>query len=123
MSENTIKSALGLLQNDPENPQAWEGLRNEVEHAPGMGHAELAKLLEAARRAHEERREYEAVAEMLAVEVLAARGKPEEADLLAELARVLDEELLDDEKVSAAYARLASLRPRDSHAAEAAERG
>jgi tetratricopeptide (TPR) repeat protein len=122
MSEKTIKSALGLLQDNSDSAEAWKQLREEVERAPGMGQAELAKLLEAARRAHEERREYEAVAEMLAIEVIAALGGPQEAELLAELARVLDEELLDDDKARAAYEKLAALRPHDALATEAGER-
>ncbi len=122
MSEKTIKSALGLLQDDPESPQAWEALRAEIGRDPGMSQGDLAKLLEAARRAHEARREYEAVAEMLSVEAMAASGTPQEPELLAELARVMDEELLDDDGARAVYERLAELRPADSLALEAAER-
>jgi len=122
MTEKTIKSALGLLQDDSDNPQVWEQLRQEVGRDPGMSQGDLARLLEAARRAHDARREYEAVAEMLAVESLAAAGTPQEAELLGELARVLDEELLDDERARGVYERLALLRPGDSLAAEAAER-
>jgi tetratricopeptide (TPR) repeat protein len=122
MSEKTIKSALGLLQDDSENPQAWADLRDQVLRDPGMSHGDLAKLLEAARRAHEARREYEAVAEMLAIEAVAASGTPQEAELLGELARVLDEELLDDAGALAVYEKLAVLRPGDALAAEAAER-
>src|SRR5258708_22459242 len=119
MSAKTIKSALGLLQDDPDNAQAWEQLRQEVEGDPGMSSDELAKLLEAARRAHEGRREHEAVAKLLEVEASAARGTAREADALAELARVLDEELLDDDRARAAYERLSAIRPDNSDAAEA----
>jgi tetratricopeptide (TPR) repeat protein len=122
MSEKTIKSALGLLQDDSESPQAWAELREEVRRDPGMSQGDLAKLLEAARRAHEARREYEAVAEMLAIEAAAASGMPQEAELLGELARVLDEELLDDAGALVVYEKLAVLRPGDALAAEAAER-
>ena len=55
MSAKTIKTALGLLQDDPENAEAWQGLRNQTRD-PGMDGDELRKLLEAARRAHEARR-------------------------------------------------------------------
>src|SRR5260370_34685324 len=87
-----------------------------------MGVAELIKLLEAARRAHEARRAYEAVARMLGVEAEASKGDPREAEVLAELARVLEEELLDDEKARTVYDRLTSIRPGDAVAAEARER-
>src|SRR5580692_3124331 len=122
MSEKTIKSALGLLQDDPDSPQAWADLREEVRRDPGMSQSDLAKLLEAARRAHEARREYEAVAEMLAIEVVAAAGTAQEAELLGELARVLDEELLDDAGALVVYEKLSVLRPGDALAAEAGER-
>ncbi len=122
MSAKTIKSALGLLQDDPENGQAWQQLREEVASDHGMAREELAKLLEAARRAHDARREAEAVAKLLEVEVDVARGTDREADLLAELARTLDEDLLDDERARAAYERLLSVRPSDTQATEAIER-
>src|SRR5258708_20152788 len=122
MSAKTIKSALGLLQDDPDNAQAWEQLRQEVEGDPGMSADEVAKLLEAAIRAHEGRREHEAVARLLEVEASALRGTAREAEVLAELARVLDEELLDDAGARAAYERLLSVRPDKADAADAIER-
>ena len=122
MSAKTIKSALGQLQDDPDHGQAWQTLRSEVGGDPGMPPEELAKLLEAARHAHEARREIEAVGKLLDIEASAAKGTPREAELVAELARVLDEELLDDDSARAAYERLAALRPGDAHASEAIER-
>ncbi len=122
MSAKTIKSALGQLQDDPDSGEAWDELRHEVGSDPGMPVAELAQLLEAARKAHEARREYEAVAALLEVEVAAARGTPREAELLGELARVLDEELLDDDRARSAYERLSARRPTDHEPVEARER-
>src|SRR6202042_3863416 len=122
MSAKTIKSALGLLQDDPDHSQAWQQLKGEVEGDPGMTPDELGKLLEAARRAHESRRETEAVGRMLAIEASAARGGPRESDLVAELARVRDEDLLDDSGAREAYEMLTALRPGDASAAEAVER-
>jgi tetratricopeptide (TPR) repeat protein len=122
MSAKTIKSALGLLQDDPDHGQAWQQLREEVSGDHGMARDELAKLLEAARRAHDARREVEAVAKLLEIEVDVARGTPREAELLADLARVLDEDLLDDAGARAAYERLVAVRPSDAQAKEALER-
>jgi golgin subfamily B member 1 len=122
MSAKTIKSALGLLQDDPDHSGAWNELRNLVSGTSEMTPDELAKLLDAARRAHEGRREVEAVARLLQIEVDSLKGTPREAELLGELARVLDEELLDDEAARAAYVRLHELRPADRHAAEANQR-
>ncbi|HEY8038469.1 MAG TPA: tetratricopeptide repeat protein [Polyangiaceae bacterium] len=122
MSAKTIKSALGLLQDDPDRSQPWQKLRAEIDGDPGMTAEELGKLLEAARRAHEARRETEAVARLLEIEVAAARGTPREADLVAEQARVLDEDLLDEAAAREAYERLLVLRPGDAQASEAIER-
>jgi tetratricopeptide (TPR) repeat protein len=122
MSATTIKGALGLLQDDPDRSDAWDELRGLVGNSSDMGSDELAKLLDAARRAHEGRRELEAAARLLRIEVDAVRGTSREPDLIAELARVLDEELLDDEGACAAYERLRALRPEDRHAEEAIER-
>jgi golgin subfamily B member 1 len=121
MTDKTIKSALGLLQDDPDHMGAWDDLRHLI-NGPGMDDAELTKLLDAARHAHEARREVNAVAQLLQIEVAAARGTPREAELLAELARVLDEDLLEDAAAREAYARLHELRPADGHAMEAIER-
>src|SRR5580700_3928748 len=121
MSAKTIKSALGLLQDDPDNGPAWAELRNELGSDPGMSPGELEKLLEAARRAHEGRREYEAVAKVLEIEASIASGG-REIDLLAERARVLDEDLLDDDGSRTAYEKLLAVRPNDAHASEVLER-
>ncbi len=122
MSAKTIKGALGLLQDDPDSSQTWELLRREVESDPGMAQDELAQLLEAARKAYEGRREYDAVRKLLEIELVAARGAPRELGLLAELARVLDEEVMDDAGAKAAYERLLASNPSDTDAADALER-
>lgn len=122
MSAKTIKTALGLLQDDPESEEAWQELRGEVQRDPGMAADELRKLLEAARRAHEARREYGAVARLLDIEADAAEGTARQVELLGDLARILDEELLDDERANAVYDRLLTLRTDDTAAAEAKER-
>ena len=121
MSANTIPNALGILQDDPDNETAWTELRDSLGFTsddgvvdPGdLGAEQLAELLEAARRAHEMRREYDAVANLLEIEAALATGE-REAELVAELARVRDELLLDDERGVAAYKRLLSLRPDDA---------
>jgi golgin subfamily B member 1 len=119
MSAKTIKSALGLLQDDPDNSGAWNELREVVSDSGGLDAGELSALLDTARRAHEGRREVEPAARLLQMEVDAARGTPREAELLAALARVLDEELLDDAAASAAYERLHELWPDDRRTSEA----
>ncbi len=129
MTANTIRNALGVLQDEPDNEQAWSDLRETLGYTsdegtvdPGeLGPAALAQLLEAARQAHEMRREYEAVAELLEIESALASGD-REAELVSELATVRDDILLDDAGAVAAYRRLLTLRPNDTNAAEALER-
>ena len=56
------------------------------------------------------------------MEVALAHGTANEAPLQAELARVLDEELLDDARATPAFQRLLELRPGDTAAEESMER-
>ena len=81
---------------DQQRCEPQKGGKADAEADPGMPPEELHKLLEAARRAHEGRREIEAVGKLLDIESVAARGTPREAELVADLARTLDEELLDE---------------------------
>ncbi|HSO34476.1 MAG TPA: hypothetical protein VLT33_18205, partial [Labilithrix sp.] len=132
MTANTIRTALGVLQDEPDNDQAWTDLREALRFTsedgdvdPGeLGAEELGQLLEAARQAHEMRREYEAVADLLEIEAaLAKRISPErEAELVTELAAIRDDVLHDDAGAIASYRRLLVLRPGDVAAEEAIER-
>jgi golgin subfamily B member 1 len=123
MSAQTIRTALGLLQDDPDIENAWNDLQDAATSPdPGLEASELSKLLEAARRAHEGRREWDAAARLLELEVAIAAGKPDEPLLQSELARILDDEIVDDAGATAAYKRLLELLPDDATAAEAIER-
>src|SRR4029079_15055485 len=61
MSVETIRMALGRLQDDPENEAAWNELAEAVT-APGVSNAEVERLLGAARARSEARRRSRAVA-------------------------------------------------------------
>ena len=129
MSAQTIRNALGVLQEDPDSEQAWTDLGATFGNAqalsdlsPEISREDLGSLLEAARRAHELRREYEAVSRLLQWEVEVAKGTDREAPLVAEQARILDEELLDDEGSSLAYMHLLELRPGERAAVDALDR-
>lgn len=124
MSSQKIRTALGLLQDDADNENAWLDLQDAVT-APdiGMSVQELVDLLEAARREHEARREWTAVANLLEFEISMVRGTPQEVLRQAELARILEDELLDDERSTKAYQRVLELRSGDPTATEAIERG
>jgi golgin subfamily B member 1 len=123
MSAQTIRKALGLLQDDPDLENAWNELQDAATSPePGVGADELTKLLDAARRAHEARREWDAVARLLELQVFLSSGSPDEVKFQQELARVFEEELLDDAQATQAYERLLTLLPDDLPAQEALER-
>ncbi|MBI5533423.1 MAG: tetratricopeptide repeat protein [Deltaproteobacteria bacterium] len=123
MSAQKIRTALGLLQDDADNENAWLELQDAIT-APdvGMTSEELVSLLEAARREHEMRREWSAVATLLEYGISLIGGSPQEPIMQAELARVLEDELLEDVRATAAYKRLLEIRPGDPTATEAVER-
>ena len=122
MSVETIRMALGRLQDDPDNELAWNDLAETVT-APGEGisSAEVERLLGATRARHEQRHEWSAVARLLELEISFAAGTKVEAPMQAELARIYQEELLDADKALAAYRRLIELRPGDPAGTEALE--
>lgn len=123
MSAQKIRTALGLLQDDADNETAWVELQDAIT-APdiGMSNDELVDLLEAARREHETRREWGAVATLLEYAISLVGGAKQEPILQAELARVLDDELLEHKRATAAYERLLEIRSGDPTATEALER-
>ena len=113
----------------PESERAWRDLAAAVRQDdarqganPKDPGAETAALLESARRAHEGRRELDAVAKLLDIEAAFSKGTDREATLVAELARVLDEDVLDDAEATKAYERLLILRPGDMAAEDALEK-
>ena len=122
MSVETIRVALGRLQDDPENETTWNELAEAVT-APDLGvsNAEVERLLGMERGRHEQRREWDAVARLLELEVSFAGGGPVEAPMQAELARIYQDELVDPERALAAYHRLRQIRPDDATAEEAIE--
>ena len=124
MSAQKIRAALGLLQDDPDNEASYNDLVEAVTSPDaGMSPGELRALLESARHAHEMRREWDAVARLLELEIGLQAGTPVEFAMQFELARVFEDELFDDERAMGAYRRLQQLRPDDPTASEAIEPG
>lgn len=120
----TIRSALGVLQEEPDDAVVWDQLRGAIgftraEDGPGrvdsgeVPRETLVELLSAARAAHEARCEFEAVAHLLEIEVALADGDARVARL-RELAKVLDEELLDDEGARSVHLAILALVPDDA---------
>src|SRR5690349_20086541 len=99
MSEQTIRRALGKLQDDPEHEASWTELQEAATAGAhgGMSQEALLDLMEAARREHATRHEDEAVARLLELEVASAKGSPRVVELQSSLAKHLNE-VLDDVK-------------------------
>src|SRR3954452_24900874 len=124
MSAQEIRAALGQLQENPDAESAWNDLAEAVTSPdPGMARDDLRSLLEAARRGHESRREWDAVASLLELEIALHAGTPVEFAMQFELARILEDEVFDDKRATQAYERLLTMRPDDPTASEALERG
>ncbi len=99
MSVQKIRAPLGQLQDDPDNESAWSELADCLTAPdPPVAPEEARTLLEAARRGHEVRREWDAVARLLRLEVALHAGTPVEFAMQFELARIVDDELLDDKR-------------------------
>jgi tetratricopeptide (TPR) repeat protein len=142
MSASTIRKALGTLQDDSDHAQAWAELEAAIGFVdatkplappagspamdpsddPSMTRPELVRLIEAAKQAHEERLEHDAVARLLAMLAALANGTPEELAIQTDLARVLDEQVMDALRAALAYGRIVELQPDDQAATDALER-
>lgn len=122
MSVETIRMALGRLQDEPENEVAWNDLAEGIT-APGDSahNGEIERLLGRARARHEHRREWDAVARLLDLELSFVSGTAVEAPMQAELARIFHEELFDADRAAAAYRRLLQVRPDDGTATQVLE--
>ncbi|MEY2933939.1 MAG: hypothetical protein RL033_4688, partial [Pseudomonadota bacterium] len=120
MQLQTIRTALGQLQSDPEEPRAWQSLEEAITLENGDLDESL-RLLSAARQEHLKRREWDAVARLLATEVRLAAGSERELERLRLEAKVLRDNLLDEESASRLFQRILELDPRDRDAAVALE--
>lgn len=127
MDSQTVRTALGTLQANPDAEDAWASLVESLASPDGdFGPEESLELLEAARQRHAERGEWNAVARLLELAIRATAGTPREADFLRAHVHVLSAELFEEEAAMAGTARLLELDPDDSVAsarlAEAEER-
>jgi Tfp pilus assembly protein PilF len=119
MDSQTIRTALGKLQAEPGSKEAWESLQTSAKQAGGdLSSDELARLLDAAREKHAERGEWTAAAKLLDLAVELAEGSPREAGLVREQAKLLGEQLFDEDGAGAAYLRLLDLSPNDPEATQ-----
>ncbi|HYQ17630.1 MAG TPA: hypothetical protein VEQ58_17775, partial [Polyangiaceae bacterium] len=117
MDSQTIRTALGKLQAEPGSKEAWESLQSSVQQAGGdLSNEELARLLDAAREKHAERGEWSAAERLLQLAIGVAQGTPREASLVREHAKLLAEQLFDEDGAAIVYMRLLELLPDDPEA-------
>ncbi len=94
MDGQTVRTALGMIQSNPNDEEAWQSLHDEVLDAGGdLDKVEALNLLQAARERHAARCEFDAVARLLDLAVRLAEQSSEKVELYAELADVLVHEL------------------------------
>ncbi len=115
MASLTVSNYLGMLQDDPENRESFEGLRDVLASGdPALLGDQPMRLLEAARHEHEKHGETQAVAWLIELESSHSDDDPRfQAALCKELGRIKHEELLDDAGALEAYARALELKPGD----------
>lgn len=112
MSADKIRKALKLLQDDPEHGEAWE-LVEELAGAPGDDAADVLRALEEARDIHATYRDWHAVLRLFALEIPLESEVSVIVSKEKELARICQEELLDEDGALEAYRRIAELDPED----------
>lgn len=117
MDSQTVRTALGTLQANPDAEDAWAALAEALAAPDGdLGLEESLEVIDAARQRHVERGEWEAVARLLELSLRATAGTPREADYLRAHVRVLSSELFDETAAAAAAERLLELNPEDAEA-------
>ncbi len=120
MGSLTLSNYLGMLQDDPDDESAIQGLRDVLSN--GSKEEDPVRLLEMARMSHEQRGELRAAAWLIEIEAPLISSDPDlEAALFKELGRIRHEELLDDEGAKGAFQRALELRPNDTEVEEAIE--
>ncbi len=120
MHAQTIRTALGQLQEDPDSQPGWASLEGAL-GAPDrdIDAAELLRLFSAARARHAERGEWDAVTRLLDMESVVVDGTDAQLPVLKEKARVLREELFDEDGATRVLRIALELAPSDSSIADA----
>jgi len=123
MASLTVSHYLGMLQRDPLDREAFDGLSEAIQSGDPerMGEAPL-RLLEAARAKHERRGEAQAVAWLIEIEQGLTGDDPDfRFALLKELGRLRHEELLEPTRAVEAYRLALEVRPEDEGVQQALE--
>ncbi len=123
MDSQTLRTALGTLQANPDAADAWASLNATLEESGGdLGREEALSLLDAARARHAERGEWNTVTRLLERATALSENTPAEAAYLREHARVAEAELFDEDSAAVCRLRLMEIEPNDpSHGASIEE--
>ncbi len=124
MQTLTISNFLGMLQQDPYDLRAIEGIQEIIQarDVARMGEQPV-RLMEAARQAHEARGELETVGRLIECEIaLVADDRKLQGALWKELGRLRYDELLDAEAATEAYEKAKELSGEDADLEEAFKR-
>src|SRR5688572_3798826 len=115
MDAQSVRTALGTLQNNPDDSEAWQDLRDALSEDGGdLDHESALELLEAARERHASRGEAEAVVRIYDLCAAQCQGTMLEIAFLQSRASVLLTELFAGLPAIATLARAASLPQADS---------
>src|SRR5262245_48201437 len=122
MSDNDIQKHLRTLEERPDDEAALAALEEAiVGNGSDLGEPGL-RWLEAGRRLHVERGEFETAVRLLELEVVGCRSADREIELRAELARLFTEEVFDDKRAIDEHQAILKLRPEQESSANALER-
>ncbi len=112
MDSQTVRTALGTLQTNPDAAEAWTELRETLQSPAGdLTVDEVLDLLRSAGMRHGERGEWSAASKLLGEAVEVARGTDREEAHLAAHAKVLVDQLFNDQAAEAVYRQLLELAP------------
>jgi tetratricopeptide (TPR) repeat protein len=115
MHAQSVRTALGTLQNNPDDSEAWQELRDALSEEGGdLDHASALALLSAARERHASRGEAEAVVRIYDLCAAESSGTAAEVSFLQQRAAVLLTELFAGLPAIATLARAASLPQADA---------
>lgn len=123
MSDNDIQKQLRILEERPDDENALSALEEAVAGSNGSDVGEpAARLLEAARRLHLERGDFDTAVRLLELELVASKDTERELELRTELARLFTEELFDDKRAIDEHQAILKLRPDHDTSSNALER-
>jgi lipopolysaccharide biosynthesis regulator YciM len=122
MSEIEIQKHLRALEERPDDEAALAALEEAiVGNGSDLGEPAL-RLLEAARRLHVERGEFDTAVRLLELEVVGCKSAEREIELRTELARLFTEETFEDKRAMDEHQAILKLRPEQETSVAALER-